>query len=50
MIIHKKFKEASCHTNCPVPTAIRAKRKMISEEASFSKLSPSRIADVVAGS
>ena len=30
--IHKKLKAASCQMNCPVPTATKAKRKMIREE------------------
>ncbi|MNE72615.1 hypothetical protein D3C80_1685730 [compost metagenome] len=43
MHIQIKLPAASYHTNCPVAAAIIANRKIISEEASFSKLSPSRI-------
>ncbi|MNL26149.1 hypothetical protein D3C87_1476610 [compost metagenome] len=43
MHIHTKLPAASCQTNCPVAAAIIANRKMIKEEASFNKLSPSRI-------
>ncbi len=41
--IHRKLRAASCQMNCPVATAIIAKRKIINDEASFSKLSPSRM-------
>ena len=46
MTIHPKLRAASCHTKRPVVAAIRAKRKIISEEASFSKLSPSKMDDI----
>jgi hypothetical protein len=41
--IHKKLSVASSQMNWPVATANMANRKMIREDASLSKLSPSRI-------
>ena len=38
-----KLPAASIQINCPVAAAIVANLKMMSDEASFSKLSPSRI-------
>ncbi len=43
--IHARLTAASCQTNCPVAAAIIANLKMINEDASFNKLSPSRIED-----
>ena len=45
--IHEKLIKALLKINCPVPIAIKANLKIISEEASFKRLSPSNIVDVV---
>ena len=47
--IHKKLAAALYQINCPVVTATAAKRKMMSEEASFKRLSPSKIALILRG-
>ena len=49
MYIQIKLFVASIQINCPVAAAIAANLKMIREEASFSKLSPSRIEDNLFG-
>ncbi len=47
--IHRKFNAACCQMNCPVPTATNANRKMMSDEASLRRLSPSSMVDVDRG-
>lgn len=48
-IIQAKLPAASCHMNCPVATAAIENLRIIREEASLNKLSPSKIVAILLG-
>ena len=48
-IIQAKLPAASCHMNCPVATAAIENLRIMREEASLNKLSPSKIVAILLG-